>query len=81
MKIRIGNRGETETFGPSVGRTKFQTNYVTMIAKEKDFDFFPINPMSNEKYRGPINLVFFTTDGTLHLHRVGVNRVLRRLTA
>ena len=78
MLIPIGNDHQQEEFGPSVGRTPFQTAYVIAVAACEDVDFFCGNPRCDEPYRGPFTLLFYTTDRVIHADRVGQTRVLAK---
>lgn len=66
-----------KTFGPSAGRSPFQTAYVNELAAREDFDRFCIDPTCDEPYKGPTIFAFYTKDGTLHAYRVGTTRLLR----
>lgn len=76
MNIPIGNTHKRERFGPSPGRTEFQTAYVIEVSKRRDFDFFCGNPMCDEVYRGPTTVLYFTKDRRLHADRLGQKKVL-----
>ena len=78
MKVPIGNTHELEEFGPSPGRTDFQTEYSREIATRPGFDFFCLNPACDEPYRGPFMLSYYTKDGKLHGDWVGQRCVLRQ---
>jgi len=82
MLIKIGNNHELSNFGPSSGRTDFQTAYVEKIATDPNTDFLCMNPMCDEPerrnpYRGPFMLIFYTVDGKINFHWIGQRRVLR----
>jgi hypothetical protein len=81
MKIPIGKYHELEDFGPSTGRSDFQTEYVMGIAQRSDFDFYCMDPMCDGQYKGPFRLMFYTKDGALHAHWVGVRKVLNTAVA
>ena len=83
MQIKIGNKHELSNFGPSSGRTDFQTAYVEKIAADPNTDFFCMNPMCDEPhkirpYRGPFMLTFYTVDGRINFHWIGQRRVLKK---
>lgn len=58
------------------GRTSFQIQYAKGLAKLPNFDFFGINPMSNKRQRTACTFTFITKDGKMHIHRIGIERVL-----
>lgn len=58
------------------GRTAFQIQYAKGLAKQRNFDFFGINPMSNKRQRLACTFTFITKDGRMHIHRIGIEKVI-----
>jgi len=66
---------------PCSGRTQFQIDYAMWLAKRANFAFFGMNPMCHNKRRGSCTYTFVTKDGRMHIHRLGLERVIRMIVA
>jgi hypothetical protein len=68
--------------------TPFQRNYIQQVQLQPDFSHLIVNYHTNEysskeeeaypKTR-PLPVLFYTTDGKLHLHQMGQKRLLRKM--
>lgn len=79
--LLVGRRREPEPMAEV--RSEAQRRVVAETAAADDFDFACGNPFVPEvgDYVGPFSFIYYTTDGELHLKRIGkTGRILKEVT-
>jgi hypothetical protein len=62
--------------------TQFQRTYIEQVQKRPDFSCFVEDYLNDSvQIERVINLLFYTTDKKLHLHRIGRKRLIRAISS
>ncbi len=85
VSVKLGVQPEAgiQLFSPETcQRSAFQVDFLVGITKRVDFSKFVVVQSAGELYvihpafSGACNVLWYTSDGALHLQRVGVSRLI-----